>query len=400
MVDFKRLMSDMFTNYSKEARPVENFNETVEIQTVFCPLSLLDVNEVSGTISLSIILCMYWKDPQLVWVPSDYGGITETMVNSSMLWKPSVFLISSASDLEPIGSDRFDARITSSGDISWCPGRMITSSCSIDMTEFPTDSQNCSVLLLPWGYSSAEIKLLPLMSTFYMKMYSTNGEWSLDKSLAQEYLGMGPEVSIIGFSMILTRRSTYFVISMIIPIYLLCFLNPFVFLLPAASGERISYTITMFLSLAVYMTLIGDNMPKVSETIAGISYFILVSMIFSGVIIILTIFTLRCEAVAEVDKFPTWLITLLKKKKAIRQFKIECKNDSKNMTTPNPVPSLGTENICSVFEEDTKEGQPGSIEMHYPEKIDVMNFIDIVLFCISQTIAIAMIFGFSFGYYK
>ncbi|XP_033727663.1 neuronal acetylcholine receptor subunit alpha-3-like [Pecten maximus] len=400
MVDFKRLMSDIFATYSKEARPVENFNETVEIQTLFCPLSLLDVNEVSGTISLSIILCMYWKDPQLVWVPSDYAGITETMVNSSMLWKPSVFLISSASDLEPIGSDRFDARITSSGYISWCPGRMITSSCSIDMTEFPTDSQNCSVLLLPWGYSSAEIKLLPLMSTFYMKMYSTNGEWSLDKSLAQEYLGMGPEVSIIGFSMILTRRSTYFVISMIIPIYLLCFLNPFVFLLPAASGERISYTITMFLSLAVYMTLIGDNMPKVSETIAGISYFILVSMIFSGVIIILTIFTLRCEAVAEVDKFPTWLITLLKKKKAIRQFKIECKNDSKNMTTPNPVPSHGTENLCSVFEEDTKEGQPASIEMHYPEKIDVMNFIDIVLFCITQTIAIAMIFGFSLGYYK
>ncbi|XP_069105816.1 neuronal acetylcholine receptor subunit alpha-3-like [Argopecten irradians] len=365
MADFKRLTSDIFTNYSVEARPMANLSESVEVYTLFSPLFLLDVNEVSGTITMTMILCMYWMDFQLAWQPSNYGGITDVVVNSSKIWKPYLFVLSSASDMEMVGSDIYTARINSFGGVLWCPGRMITSSCSVDMTRYPADSQNCSVLMLPWGYGINEIKLVPQSRTFYMKMYTPNGEWDIDRTLIDNFFGVYYDTSIIGFSMILTRKSKYFIISMVVPVFILCFLNPFVFLLPAPSGERISYTITMFLSLAVYMTLVGDNMPKVSEPMAGISYFILVSLVFSAAIVMLTIFTLRCEAVTDVTKFPSWLITLLKKKKSlICMFKY--KKENKNTIAPSKGPPLDADNICPLPEVEKEQPPFDSMETYYP----------------------------------
>ncbi|XP_021354433.1 acetylcholine receptor subunit alpha-like [Mizuhopecten yessoensis] len=189
--------------------------------------------------------------------------------------------------------------------------------------------------------------------------------------------------------MVLSRKSTYFLLSMILPVYTLCFLNPFVFLLPAASGERISYTITMFLSLAVYMTLVGDNMPKVSEPMAGISYFLLVAMLFSCLLIILTIFTLRCDAVTDVTNFP----------KCVRRLVLKVKKNRKNTRKPitrNSVDvdsiEFGSKNVPSTSDVSTIElkkenGEQGinANDIDEPDKKDVTNCIDITLFFFAET---------------
>ncbi|OWF42827.1 Neuronal acetylcholine receptor subunit alpha-7 [Mizuhopecten yessoensis] len=90
-------------------------------------------------------------------------------------------------------------------------------------------------------------------------------------------------------------------------------LTPVVFLLPASSGERINYSITMFLSLTVYMTIVSDSIPKVSEPMAGITYFTLVGLIYSSTVVLLTIVTIRFEAIDDVDKFPKWIVSTVKR---------------------------------------------------------------------------------------
>ncbi|OWF50065.1 Acetylcholine receptor subunit alpha [Mizuhopecten yessoensis] len=402
--DRKRLMENVFTNYSKEMRPVENLNETLAIGTVFFPIAILDVDEVSGTIILTAGLCMFWTDFQLSWEPANYGGITEFVVNSSKIWTPSIFLMSSASDMEMFNLDQFRSRIYNNGKVSVCPGRKITSSCSVDMTNFPSDSQKCSVLIAVWGYYTSEIILSSEAASFYMVFFRPNGEWNLDETSAEEYLMPGNEVSIFAYNMVLSRKSTYFLLSMILPVYTLCFLNPFVFLLPAASGERISYTITMFLSLAVYMTLVGDNMPKVSEPMAGISYFLLVAMLFSCLLIILTIFTLRCDAVTDVTNFP----------KCVRRLVLKVKKNRKNTRKPitrNSVDvdsiEFGSKNVPSTSDVSTIElkkenGEQGinANDIDEPDKKDVTNCIDITLFFFAETVVFGLILSFVLVYNK
>ncbi|XP_069102871.1 neuronal acetylcholine receptor subunit alpha-7-like [Argopecten irradians] len=306
MDDWLRLRDTLFSNYSKDIYPVHNFSDVLHIDTSMFLLSFIDFDEVSGVITLSAGLTLIWKDYRLRWNPDNYGGIKQIQLNASKIWKPKVYVISAADDLRQFGDDEFDVIIRNSGYVDFSPGKLMKSTCSVDMKRFPVDTQVCHILVMLWG-SLSNLKLTFTQTNMYLSYYTPNGEWDIDKTSVSDYMGYGSPSRTLDFTLQITRRHLYFIVSLTIPILLLCFLNPFVFLLPASSGERISYTITMFLSLAVYMTLMGDNLPKVSENMAGMSFFLLICLIYSSVLIVLTIFTLRCEATKDVSEFPRWL---------------------------------------------------------------------------------------------
>ena len=71
-------------------------------------------------------------------------------------------------------------------------------------------------------------------------------------------------------------------------------LNLLVFLLPAQSGERVGYSITLLLAIAVFLTIAADNLPKTSfPTISILCLKLLVDMMISGLVILFTIVGLR-----------------------------------------------------------------------------------------------------------
>ncbi|OWF50066.1 Neuronal acetylcholine receptor subunit alpha-6 [Mizuhopecten yessoensis] len=399
--DMTRLMDDLVSNYSREIRPAKNTSAAVTVNTSFFLLHILDVDEVAGSIWLSGGMTLMWEDFRLEWEPSDYGDIWYITVNSSKIWTPTIFLISSAADMEKFSLHDYDVRIFSSGLVSVSPGKMVKSTCIVDMTNFPKDTQRCSLLILPWGYTPEQIQLSFRFPHFQMQHFNQNGEWNVDSTSVERYQGFGPGSNVLSYSMVMTRKSAYFIISTTVPVYIICVLNPFVFLLPSSSGERMSYTITMFLALAVYMTLIGDNMPKVSEPMAGISYFLLIAMLFSSLLIILTIFTLRCEKKKDVKQFPNWLRRLvlrLKKRKKTDWDKISyikplAKNESiQNKSEPN---------VTNEPEEGGKKEHLNTLsDTTDLEKDDINHFIDQALFVISEIAVVGLIFGFTLVYYR
>ncbi|XP_033727668.1 neuronal acetylcholine receptor subunit alpha-2-like [Pecten maximus] len=397
-----RLMDDVFTNYNKEIRPARATQDTVTVSTTLFLLSIIDVDEVSGSITLSGGLSIFWIDFRLSWQPADYGGLTYLMVNSSKVWTPHIFLLTSSAEMEKFSLHEYDIRIHESGLLSVSAGKLIRSSCTIDMTNFPLDSQTCSLVVIPWGYLATEINLTYIDHSFETRFLSPNGEWDIESKSSETVDDPTYITNAVAFNLGLKRKSAYFVISMVLPVYILCFLNPFVFLLPAASGERISFTITMFLSLAVYMTLVGDNMPKVSEPMAGISYFLLVSMIYSCVLIILTIFTLRWHARNDASHFPKWLrrfVLLLKKK----DFKItEPSNHNDRAEKDNYISGQNGIQHRDINIELYDGGKKNNF-LNNPtnlEKEDVVDLIDNALFVISEIAVVGMIFGFTYGYYR
>ncbi|XP_069105817.1 neuronal acetylcholine receptor subunit alpha-9-I-like [Argopecten irradians] len=214
-------------------------------------------------------------------------------------------------DMEKLDLEDFDVKINYAGLLDVLPGKLIKSTCTVDMTNFPTDYQTCNIVFVPWSYLPSEAQLTELLED--IMIVGENGEWDISGTPPSMNKSDPYRTNAAVYKLVLKRKSAYYIISMVVPVYILCFLNPFVFLLPASSGERISYTITMFLSLAVYMTLVGDNMPKVSEPMAGISfnYFLLVSMMFSCALTILTIFSLRWHTRKDASQFPKWLKRLV-----------------------------------------------------------------------------------------
>ncbi|OWF50426.1 Neuronal acetylcholine receptor subunit alpha-7 [Mizuhopecten yessoensis] len=299
------------------------------------------------------------------------------MYNSTEVWKPKIYVATSAESVDVFKTETFDVEIHDSGLMQMNLGKMIRSTCGLDMTRFPVDSQTYSVRMLPWDYDSHRIRMFSSYSEFYMEFYTPNGEWDIGWTSVTNITKYGPNIPGLDFNVHLNRRSTYLTISITIPIFLLCFLNPFVFLLPATSGERMSFIVTIFLSLAVYMPLVGKNIPKVSDRMAGISYFLLVAMLYSCLLIILTIFTLRCEAINDLKKFPKWLLRLVSWTKCSSST-----GGNSNRIQDNCDAKLDIDKTNDIV-------QKGPVIS--ADKDDVMNFIDKIMFFTSLLIVTVIV---------
>ena len=170
--------------------------------------------------------------------------------------------------------------------------------------------QVCEIKVAAFGYSADEVSIYPMNSEIEMLYYEKNAQWKIKKSELKPFT-LGEVDGMVTGIVHLQRRPEYFALNILAPIFLLCFLNPFVFLLPPESGERISYTVTIFLSLAVFMTLFSDTMPRSSEPMARISYFLLVAMAYSTVLCIFAILLMRMYYRSERKTIPRWLLRLV-----------------------------------------------------------------------------------------
>jgi hypothetical protein len=103
------------------------------------------------------------------------------------------------------------------------------------------------------------------------------------------------------------RRPGYFLVNMVIPIVILGLLNGLVFLLPADSGERVGYAVTAFLTFAVFLTMVSENLPKASQPMSLLCYFLTLMLVMSALSTVITIMTLRVYHQDESTEIPKWL---------------------------------------------------------------------------------------------
>jgi len=163
------------------------------------------------------------------------------------------------------------------------------------------------MVIIPWGYYYSEIIILPFTKSFVLDYYYTSGEWELKNTSIQRYFRYGELISVVLLNITIKRKSTYYMMMNIAPVLILCALNPFVFVLPAESGERVSYTITSFLSLAVFMTIISDDLPKSAAPMANLCFYLIAILISSAMMAIATLFSLWLYYKEDVEHIPKWL---------------------------------------------------------------------------------------------
>ena len=83
----------------------------------------------------------------------------------------------------------------------------------------------------------------------------------------------------ITFSFYLQRKSGYYDLNIIIPTYATASLMIISLLVPWDSGERISFAITVMLSLIVFLLILSESLPKtdahplLSKMLIGLTFF-------------------------------------------------------------------------------------------------------------------------------
>lgn len=187
-------------------------------------------------------------------------------INRFILFQCLSFIKHSLADITTLGDDDLVFKVKYDGTVRWDPPGLYQTHCDIDTTWYPFDEQKCYIELASWGYTKDFITLSTPRTTVNLEDYKTNGEWVIAKTEIQatELVENGERFAQLEFILLIDRRSGYYIMNIIFPIVLTAVLTTVQFLLPADSGEKISYILTVLLALAVLLTLIADGMPTTS----------------------------------------------------------------------------------------------------------------------------------------
>ncbi|XP_076116896.1 neuronal acetylcholine receptor subunit alpha-7-like [Mytilus galloprovincialis] len=305
MTDVSNLHTTLLQNYNSEVRPGDNQLVPTNINVTFNLVAIQEFDEVDGKFAVIGFFEVTWVDSRMSWNPSDYNYTNTMLFSQNVVWKPTLLSINPFSKIDQLGKDFMTVRYYPNGFAYWSPGEVLSSSCSVDVTYFPFDQQTCIITLMSWGTWPNEILLQSPLTNFKMGFYSEHGTWQISSTSAVDSTSTG--MSVIDLSVTMERRPAFFVVNIVLPVMFLMALNCCVFILPPESGERVSYSITVLLAIAVFMTLTGDNLPKTSEPMSLLSYFLMSDLVFSAVICLITMLGLRLHYKDDKHHVPSYL---------------------------------------------------------------------------------------------
>uniref|UniRef100_A0A8C6LH93 Cholinergic receptor nicotinic alpha 3 subunit n=1 Tax=Nothobranchius furzeri TaxID=105023 RepID=A0A8C6LH93_NOTFU len=306
-----RLFSVIFSNYNQYIRPVENVSDPVVVQFEVSMSQLVKVDEVNQIMETNLWLRHIWNDYKLKWDPKDFGGVEFIRVPSNRIWKPDIVLYNNAvGDFQV--DDKTKALLRYNGDVTWIPPAIFKSSCKIDVTYFPFDYQNCTMKFGSWTYDKAKIDLVLIGSTINLKDFWESGEWMIIDAPGYKHdikYNCCEEIyTDITYSLYIRRLPLFYTINMIIPCLLISFLTVLVFYLPSDCGEKVTLCISVLLSLTVFLLVITETIPSTSLVIPLIGEYLLFTMIFVTLSIVITVFVLNVHyRTPKTHTMPCWV---------------------------------------------------------------------------------------------
>ncbi|XP_061125560.1 neuronal acetylcholine receptor subunit alpha-2 isoform X1 [Syngnathus typhle] len=304
---FKRL----FAGYNKWSRPVPNISDVVIVKFGLSIAQLIDVDEKNQMMTTNVWLKQEWNDYKLRWQPSDYDNVTSIRVPSQLIWVPDIVLYNNA-DGEFAVTHMTKAHLFHTGAVRWVPPAIYKSSCSIDVTFFPFDQQNCKMKFGSWTYDKAKIDLERLETSVDLNNYWESGEWAIVNAVGtyntKKYDCCHEIYPDITYFFIIRRLPLFYTINLLIPCLLISCLTVLVFYLPSDCGEKITLCISVLLSLTVFLLLITEIIPSTSLVIPLIGEYLLFTMIFVTLSIVITVFVLNVHHRSpNTHKMPRWV---------------------------------------------------------------------------------------------
>ncbi|XP_072039463.1 neuronal acetylcholine receptor subunit alpha-7-like [Amphiura filiformis] len=292
--DHYNLTTELLSNYgSTIPRPVVNSSTQVEVVVRLGIYRIIDLNEYMQTLTISMYLGMVWHDEFLTWNTSKYPDTPLNLaVPASKIWRPDLHLYENV-DRNFVSLKDVGVFIYPTGTVEWVTPNVLQTSCVIDARLFPFDTQRCHLRFGSWYYNLKEMNIEALHTFRSSTFFVENGIWELEDVVIQrevinyDNVGLYPEIV---FTVVLKRRTGFYILTLITPCIMLSVLNLMAFILPTASGEKVSLGITNLLALVLFQQLIGNLVPPSSNYIPIISYYFAPMILISCLSIVSGVF--------------------------------------------------------------------------------------------------------------
>lgn len=307
---------------------------------VFIDIELVHINsidELHQKMSAVVYMVEEWIDPSLSWNPSDFFGITYTWLPIDIIWVPDIIIFNMLEYNNLLENIRAPVKIYSNGRVVYSYPALYTVMCHIEIEKFPFDEQRCSFDIASWGYSEDKL-YLNVSNKNYLKNYNSNDEWALKKVFIEQtsYEHEGTVVSEAKYHIQVTRKPLHYVISLVIPCYIVCALSIAGLYARFSSKkerqERFTLGVTSILSMAVLSLVVSEKVPHSSLHIPLLIKYFLFQILVVTFATILTwpILKFHREAFKNGGKIPPeWIFNILLMKWKVNGIK-EKYNDIKS----------------------------------------------------------------------
>ena len=287
----KELFND---RYNPLVLPVRNTDDTVSVFTEFALQTIEDLDEKRQKFSVSGYLELSWVNQFLVWNPQNYSGIEEIIVKCEDIWLPDLQVANIIGDPLDLRQKNKHSMLTFKGETDFWLYKTFTVACKIRIRYFPFDSQSCELEFQSWWYPSSKMNLTFTTDevVLILDQFKESTEWNLETSRGERY-ELPPGWGHVKFIFNVRRRYMFHVFNLILPLVCISILNLTVFILPAESGEKITLCISVFLTLAVFLTIITSSFPESSDEVSLLSIYVTLQLVYSGITICATVFALQ-----------------------------------------------------------------------------------------------------------
>ncbi|KAL4223929.1 hypothetical protein ACF0H5_017391 [Mactra antiquata] len=328
----------LFKDYLPDVKPHLDKETPLEVTLNMYLMSIDNINEKRQTITVRGFMELTWTDDFLVWDKDLYSNISVITVKDDSIWRPNVALMDTFGKPTDLGYGG-QVIVESDGLVTVWPYKMYTVSCKINIANFPFDKQTCKFDFASWSSNNKVIALKNLHDKIPTDYLIESGEWeTLDTRVHSSPKSFGKEkYDHIIFTIELKRKSLFHVMNLMIPVLCISLLNVTSFLLPSEDGERVTLSISVFLTLAVFLTVVNSSMPETSDEVATFTIYVGLQLFGSAMTVVLTVVSLGVFHIDEEHKVPKQLKCFVKmccvRKKKIDQ--VEQPAPGTNTTTAN-----------------------------------------------------------------
>ena len=297
---YRDLFNDTIYNKHAPARKPTKVLMRVQLEEI---RKIDDMNEMLVT---RVRVHIRWTDKRLIWDEENYGegngdGISSIQVSPDMVWRPDIALINGVSELTRLGSEASPIKIIEKvAQLQWSPVGLFESKCYFDLEFYPFDVQKCEIQLGTLGSSTQFIEFEEMECVKIDSVLQTS-TWSLESidQYVSEFVFNNRVVkkqNILTCVYTLRRKYKFYITTILLPLAFLGMMNPLAFLIPCDSGEKISFAITLFLSFAVYDTILTEKIPVNSDKMSYLQLYIAAQLSCTVFVLLASIVQSRLHA--------------------------------------------------------------------------------------------------------
>ncbi|CAG2225635.1 unnamed protein product [Mytilus edulis] len=231
-------------------REVENIHDILKaarslqkIYIKFCVLGINDIDEVNQRFITTGKLDIEWKDDFLDWNITEYNNMSSLSVQHYSVWRPDIALSNDHSSTGNIHLYEFDVIVFNTGLIKWTPYSIFETKCEINTMYLPFDKQFCEVEFVLWTASAIGLRFRKAeveVSTLHVR-----GEWKFVNVDASIINNGSLHKTVFKFN--LQSNPGKVILEFVLPAVIIPLMDLMTFCIPCGSGEKISFTTTIFL---------------------------------------------------------------------------------------------------------------------------------------------------------